>query len=204
MRSSVRLLSILFSLVSTSALGQTTWEIDPAHSSVTFAVKHLVVSTVRGEFGKFAGEAIYDEKSPVRSIVSATLDAGSVNTREPTRDAHLKGADFFDVQKFPTITFKSSKVERLGKDGYKVVGALTLHGVTKPVTLQVTGPSAPVKTPFGQTVMAVSAVGAISRKDFGMAWNKVLDSGGLLVGDEVAISIDVELVKKQAGEHAAP
>ena len=178
------------------------FDVDPAHSSVSFSVKHLVVSTVRGEFAKVSGTVSYDAKKLEATALDITIDPASVDTRDAKRDGHLKSADFFDVEKFPTVTFKSKKVEAAGKGKLKVTGELTLHGVTKPVTLSVTGPSAEVKSPFGTTVVAASATTTINRKDFGMNWNKALDSGGVMVSDEVALTIDVELVKKEAAAAA--
>ena len=174
------------------------YDLDPAHSQVGFSTKHLVVSTVRGEFGKISGTVTYDEKKPEASVVDITIDTTSINTREPKRDGHLKSADFFDVEKFPTATFKSKKVVAAGKGKLKVEGELTLKGITKPVTLAVTGPSAEVKTPFGTTIVAASATATISRKDFGMVWNKALETGGLMVGDDVQLTIEAELVKRAA------
>jgi polyisoprenoid-binding protein YceI len=178
------------------------YDIDPSHSTVGFSIKHMVISTVHGGFGKVSGTVSYDAKKVGDTVIDVTIEAGSISTSEENRDKHLKSADFFDVEKFASVTFKSKKVEAAGKGKLKVTGDLTLHGVTKSVTLAVTGPSAEVKSPFGKTVMAASATGTINRKDFGLTWNKNLDNGGLLVGEEVAISLDVELAKKEAA--AAP
>jgi len=188
-------LSCLFAPVSAMAAD---YDLDPAHSQVGFSVKHMVISTVRGEFGKVSGTVTYDAKKPAATVIDVTIDATSISTHEDNRDTHLKGADFFDVEKNATITFKSKKVDAAGKGKLKVVGDLTLHGVTKSVTLTVTGPSAEIKSPFGKTVMAASATATVNRKDFGMTWNKAMDSGGLLVGEDVTIDINAELVKKEA------
>jgi polyisoprenoid-binding protein YceI len=198
-----RILAVLIGLsaVPASALAAD-YDIDTAHSTLTFSVKHLVVSTVRGEFGKVSGTVSYDAKKLADTALDITIDPASIDTRDAKRDGHLKSADFFDVEKFATATFKSKKVEAAGKGKLKITGDLTIHGVTKPVTLAVTGPSAEVKTPFGTTVIAASATATINRKDFGMVWNKALDSGGVMVSDEVTLAIDVELVKKEAA--AAP
>ncbi len=173
------------------------YDLDPTHSQVWFAVKHLMVSTVKGEFQKVSGTVRYDPKKPEATVLDVTIDTTSINTREAKRDGHLKGPDFFDAGKFPTATFKSTKVEKAGSGKLKVTGDLTLRGVTKKVTLEVTGPSAEAKSPWGQTVVAASATGKINRKDFGMSWNKALDGGGLLVGETVDLAIDVELIKKE-------
>lgn len=177
------------------------YDIDTAHSSAGFAVRHLAVSNVRGEFAKVTGVVEYDAKDPSKTRVEATLDAASVTTRDPKRDEHLKSADFFDVAQYPVITFKSTKVEKASQ-GLKVKGDLTLHGVTRPVVLDVQGPTPEVKDPWGNVRAGASATAKINRKDFGMSFNKTLDSGGLVVGDEVAITIDVELVKKAAPAEA--
>jgi len=196
MKLSSALLVVAISLpVSASAAS---WEIDPVHSNVGFAVRHMVVSTVRGEFGKISGTVVYDEKDAAKSSVDVSIDVSSITTRNEQRDGHLKGPDFFDVQKFPTMTFKSTKVEKLGKGKLKVQGDLTLHGATKSVVLEVTGPTAEVKGPMGKFIMGASAEGKLNRKDFGVSFNKVLEGGGLMVGDEVSITIDLELDKKDA------
>ena len=189
--------SAAVALLSFPAVAATTWEIDPAHSSVTFSVKHMMVSTVRGEFGKLSGTVTTDGKDLTKATVEAAIDVTSINTRDAKRDGHLKSADFFDAEKYPSATFKSKKVAKAGK-GLKITGDLTLHGVTKEVVLEVTGPSAETKTPFGTTIMSASATTTIKRKDFGVSWNKALDGGGLLVGEEVPLAIDLELTKKEA------
>jgi polyisoprenoid-binding protein YceI len=175
----------------------TTWEIDPAHTTVSFAVKHLMVSTVRGVFGKVAGKVVLDPDNLAASNLEATIDATTIDTREPKRDAHLKSPDFFDIAKFPTLTFKSKKIAKAGK-GFKVTGDLTIHGVTKEVVLDVEPLSAPVKSPFGTTAVGTTATTTINREDFGLKWNKALEAGGVLVGKEVKITLDVELVEKPA------
>jgi polyisoprenoid-binding protein YceI len=177
------------------------YEIDPAHTSAQFAVKHMMVSTVRGAFQKVAGKVNIDETDITKSTVEATIDVASVNTRVEQRDNHLRSPDFFDVAKYPTITFKSTKVEKGAGEGMKVTGDLTIHGVTKPVVLEMEGLTPDVKDPWGGTTRGGSATTKISRKDFGMTWNKAIESGGVLVGDDVAITLDFEMKKKQA---AAP
>lgn len=170
------------------------WEIDPSHTQAQFAVRHLMVSNVRGEFGKTTGTIEIDEKDASKSSVNATIDATTINTREPKRDAHLKSADFFEAEKYPTITFKSKKVSKNG-DKLKVVGELTIRNVTKEVTLEVTS-TAEVKDPWGNTKRGFSATTKVNREDFGLTWNKALEGGGVLVGKEVQIEIEVEAAKK--------
>ncbi|MGC4114112.1 MAG: YceI family protein [Myxococcales bacterium] len=174
------------------------FEIDSSHSSAQFSVKHLMVSNVRGEFTKVSGTLELDEKDPTRSTVEASIDASSISTRDEKRDAHLKSADFFDVAKHPTITFKSKTVQRAGKGRLNVIGDLTMHGATREVVLAVEGPTAEVKDPWGNVKRGASATTRINRKDFGLAWNAALETGGVVVGEEVAITLDLELVKKAA------
>jgi polyisoprenoid-binding protein YceI len=178
------------------------FEIDSAHSGAQFSVKHLMVSNVRGAFSKVTGKANIDEKDITKSSVEATIDATTVNTNEPKRDEHLRSPDFFDTAKYPTITFKSTKVEQAGQN-LKVSGDLTLHGVTKPVVLDVEGFTTESKDPWGNTKRGGVATTKINRKDFGLGWNKVLETGGVAVGEEVAITLDLELNKKQAPAPAA-
>lgn len=181
----------------------TTWELDTAHSGVEFSVRHMMVSTVKGRFEKIKGTVELDEKDVTKSTLEVTIDLGSVNTNEPKRDGHLKSPDFFDVAKFPTATFKSTKVQKAGKNKLKVTGALSLHGVTQPVVLEVEGPTDAFKTPFGTTVRGVHATGKIDRKDFEIGWNKVLDNGGVMVGNEVSLELNAELTEKVAASPAA-
>lgn len=181
-----------------------TWEIDPSHSSIGFGVKHMMVSTVKGQFQKVTGKVEIDDKDLTKSSVDVTIDVGSITTHDEKRDAHLKSPDFFDVAKYPTATFKSTKVQKAGKDKLKVTGDLTLHGVTKPVVLEVEGPTAPFKTPFGTVVRGVHAIGKIDRKDFGIGWNKVLDNGGVLVGNEVKLDLSAELTEKAPAAATKP
>jgi polyisoprenoid-binding protein YceI len=175
-----------------------TWDLDPAHTAIEFSVKHMMVSTVKGQFEKVKGTLELDEKDITKSTVEVTIDLASVNTHEPKRDGHLKSPDFFDVAKFPTATFKSTKVQKAGKNKLKVTGELSLHGVTKPVVLEVEGPSDAFKTPFGTTVRGVHATGKIDRKDFEIGWNKVLDNGGVVVGNEISLDLNAELSEKAA------
>lgn len=168
------------------------WQIDPAHSSAQFSVTHLMISTVRGEFGAMAGTIEYDGKDVASIKVDATIDATTITTRNDYRDKDLKSDKFFDVAKYPTITFKSKKVVA-GKDGaFKLVGDLTMHGVTKEVTLDVTAPSPVVKGMRGESRVAASATAKINRQDFGVKWNATVDGGGVVVSDMVSITIDIE------------
>ena len=179
-------------LVSSAALASD-WVIDSSHSSAQFAVKHMMVSTVRGEFQKLSGTVKLDEKDVTKSVIDVTIDAASINTREAKRDGHLRSPDFFDVEKFPTITFKSTRIQKAKGNALKITGDLTMHGVTKSVTLDSEGISAPAKNPWGQLVRGATATGTINRKDFGLGWNKALETGGVLVGDDVKLEINVEL-----------
>ncbi len=172
-----------------------TWQIDPPHTNVQFAVRHMMISNVKGQFQKTSGTITTNGNDPASATIDATIDASSIDTRVDRRDAHLKSPDFLDVAKFPTITFKSTKVEADGPNKWKVTGDLTLHGVTRPVVLDVEGSGPPIQV-MGHTRAGASATAKIKRSDFGLTWNKVLESGGVMVGDDVAISIDVEAVKK--------
>ena len=172
-----------------------TWQIDPAHTNVEFTVRHMMISNVKGQFQKTSGTITTNGNDPASATIDATIDASSIDTRVDKRDAHLKSPDFLDVAKFPTITFKSTKVEADGPNKWKVTGDLTLHGVTKPVVLDVEGSGPPIQV-MGNTRAGASATAKIKRSDFGLTWNKALESGGVMVGDDVAISIDVEAVKK--------
>ncbi len=175
-----------------------TWQIDPNHSAAQFAVRHLAISTVRGAFTKVSGTVQFDDKDISKSFVEVTIDAASVDTRVPDRDKDLRSDHFFEVEKYPTLTFKSTKVEQVEAGKLKVTGDLTIHGVTKQVVLDVEGPTAPVKDPWGNQRAAANATTKINRQDFGVKWNAKMDNGGWVVGDDVAITIDVELVQKGA------
>jgi polyisoprenoid-binding protein YceI len=195
----LRNLVLAIALVATPALAHATeWTVDPAHSVASFTVKHMMVSTVRGEFGKMTGTASWSKPDYSDAQVDVTIDATTINTREPKRDAHLKSPDFFDVAKFPTLTFKSKRVEKAKEKGHvTLVGELTIHGVTKEVAFDVTGPSPEMKTPFGTVAVGAEAKAKINRKDFGLNWNKPLEqAGGVLVSDDVNIDINLELSKK--------
>ena len=175
-----------------------TWQIDPNHSSAQFAVRHLAISTVRGAFTKVTGTVQLDDTDITKSVVEVTIDAASVDTRVADRDKDLRSDHFFDVAKYPTITFKSKKVEQAGAGKLKVTGDLTIHGTTKEVVLDVDGPTAAVKDPWGNQRMAATATTKVNRQDFGVKWNATMDNGGGVVGDDVNITIDVEMVKAAA------
>ena len=173
-----------------------TWNIDPEHSAVEFKVRHLMVSNVKGVFGKVAGVVTVDDKDLTKSSVSATIDTASIDTGVAKRDTHLKSADFLEVDKYPTMTFVSTQIVKSGNTGgFKLIGDLTLHGVTRKVALDVEGPAPQIKDPMGNIRSGASATAKINRKDFGLTWNKVLEAGGVAVGDEVVINIEVELIK---------
>jgi polyisoprenoid-binding protein YceI len=198
MRRFVLFACVLLALRATALADTSVWEIDPAHTSAQFAVRHLMVSTVRGEFSKVNGTVTLNEQDPTQSTVEATIDAASLNTRIAKRDEHLKSPDFFDVARYPTITFKSKKIEAAGDGKFKVTGDLTMHGVTKEVVLNVEGTPKPIKDPTGKLRIGGGAATRINRKDFGINYNRVLETGGVVVGDEVDITIDVELTQKQS------
>ena len=186
----------LAAVLSLSAGAATTdWKIDPAHSSAQFSVRHMAISTVRGAFSKVNGAIVLDDKDISKSTVDVTIDVTTVDTREPGRDNDLRSDHFFDVAHFPTMTFKSKKVEQAAPGKLKVTGDLTIRGTTKEVVLDVEGPTAPVKDPWGNQRAAVNATAKINRQDFGVKWNAIMDNGGLVVGDDVNITIDVEMTK---------
>jgi len=172
-----------------------TYTIEPAHSSAHFKVRHLMIANVRGEFSKVSGTVKADPANPGASSVTAEIDVDSINTREPDRDKHLKSADFLDAATHPAIKFQSTKIEADGPEGYKVTGDLTIRGVTREVVLNVTGPTPEIKDPWGYTRRGAEAIAKISRKDFGLTYNPILEGGGVMVGDEVEVSLEVELVK---------
>lgn len=178
----------------TQASKTTTWTIDPSHSHAQFKVRHLMISNVRGEFQKLEGSVTFDPSKPEVATVRASIDVASINTREPKRDEHLRSADFFDVANHPTLEFVSKKV-RLADDGLEIVGDLTIRGTTREVVLAVEGPTPEQTDPWGNVRLGASATTKIKRSDFGMVWNAALETGGVVVGDEIQIHIDVELVK---------
>jgi polyisoprenoid-binding protein YceI len=173
-----------------------TWQIDPDHSSFQFKVRHLMVSNVKGDFTKVKGAVTMDDRDIFNLNVELTIDAASVNTGHAKRDEHLRAVDFFDVAKYPTITFVSKKVVKDGPDRLKVTGDLTMHGVTREVTVNVEGPTQEVKDPWGNFRRGATGTAKINRKDFGLTWNKVLETGGVVVGEDVDIFVELELIKK--------
>jgi polyisoprenoid-binding protein YceI len=193
---SMRSALVLGALTLFSAAAQaeaTPWTIDANHSQTTFVVPHMMVSEVEGQFREIKGDVKLDEKNLTKSSVEITIPAASMDTGNADRDKHLKSAEFFDVTKFPNIVFKSSKIAKAG-NAYKLTGDLTIHGVTKPITVDGTI-SEPVKNPWGKQVRAVKINGKLNRRDYGLTWNKSLDKGGVLVGDEVTLNIRLELNK---------
>jgi len=176
------------------------WTIDPGHSAATFQVRHMVVANVKGEFGGPVGTATFDPKDPSTLKIEATIDARTINTRNPDRDKDLRSNLFFDVAKYPKITFKSRSVAVQGPGKLKVAGDLTIHGVTKPVTLDVEGPTSEIKDIWGSRRIGATATTKIDRRDFGLVYNRMLEGGGAVVGDQVSIELDVELTSnKKAG-----
>jgi polyisoprenoid-binding protein YceI len=173
-----------------------TYQIDPAHTHAQFKVRHLLVSNVKGDFDKVSGTVEFDDTNPAAGKVSVTIDVASISTREPQRDAHLKSADFFDVEKFPTITFVSTGVVKSGDDSYEVVGDLTIHGVTKTVDLDVEELTPEMKDPFGLLRRGASAKTTILRSDFGIHYNAILEAGGVAISDQVHITIDIEMTRQ--------
>ncbi|TMC83244.1 MAG: YceI family protein [Chloroflexi bacterium] len=178
------------------------WEIDATHSQATFSVKHMMISTVRGHFEVLSGKLHIDEEHPDNSWVEAEVDAASINTRDAKRDGHLRSPDFFDVEKYPKITFKSTKITPTGNNEYRVTGDLTMHGVTKEETFHADY-SGQVKDLYGLQRAAFTVKGKINRKDFGLNWNVGLEAGGVLVGEDVNIEIDLAAVQKAAVQEAA-
>jgi polyisoprenoid-binding protein YceI len=191
-----RALVALLLLAAPSLAQASTWEIDSSHTSAEFLVKHMMVSNVRGQLGKVSGTISFDPKDLAKTVVDVSIDVGGIDTRDAKRDEHLKGPDFFDAAKFPTVTFKSKKTVAAGKGKLKITGDLTLHGVTREVTLDVDGPAAEVKDPWGHTKSGATASTVLHRKDFGLTWNNALDNGGVAVSDDVLVGLNVELNKK--------
>jgi polyisoprenoid-binding protein YceI len=173
-----------------------TWQIDPDHSSFQFKIRHLMVSNVKGGFTKVKGAVTMDDKDIANLSVEVMIDAASVNTGHAQRDEHLRAEDFLDVAKYPTITFISKKVMKDGQDRLKVTGDLTIHGVTREVTVSVEGPTQEVKDPWGNFRRGATGTAKINRKDFGLTWNRVLETGGVVVGEDVDIFVEIELIKK--------
>jgi polyisoprenoid-binding protein YceI len=171
------------------------WNFDPQHSHIEFAVRHMVIHTVRGWFDRFNVNINYDEQNPTNTTVEATIEAASLNTRSEQRDAHLRSADFLDAEKYPTLTFKSKRVEQSGKNRGRLIGDLTIRGVTREVALDLTN-NGQIVSPWGTTVAGFVGETKISRKEWGLTWNQILEGGSLLVGDEITITIELELHKQ--------
>jgi len=183
-------------LVAPGLLHAAPWELDPVHTGVHFKVRHLMVSSVRGDFENVSGKIVYDEADVTKSAADITIAAASINTRVAKRDEDLRGPDFLDVAKYPAIIFKSKRVDKAGNGTLKMTGDLTIHGVTKEVVLTVEGPTPAIKDPWGNQRVGGQATAKINRKDFGLVWNAALETGGVVVGDEVEITIDLEIYKK--------
>lgn len=173
----------------------TTWNLDPAHSSADFKVRHMMISNVKGSFRGLKGVLTLDQANPANSSVKASADVSTLATGDEQRDAHLKSADFFDAAKYPEITFQSTAVKSLGGDEFQVTGDLTMHGTTKSVTFAVEDLGQPGKDPWGNLRIGLTAMAKLNRKDFGLTWNAALETGGVMVGEEITITLDVEFIK---------
>ena len=190
-------------LAGPAAAATETWQIDAAHTEVGFKVQHMMVSWTKGKFEKFSGTVRVQDGDPTRApLIDIEIDPASINTNNEKRDGHLRSADFFDVKKFPKMSFTARRAKRTGKGTFDLIGLLTMHGVTQPVTLKVEGFDREVASPFGGKVMGGTATATLDRKDFGLTWNKGIEAGGVLVGDKVKIHLEIELVKPPAKKSA--
>jgi polyisoprenoid-binding protein YceI len=193
--------TVIFGLtaaVTPALLGQSaTWQIDPLHSSAQFSVRHMMISTVRGQFGGVRGTVLYDPKNLAASSVEVTIDCSTVNTGEPKRDADLKTAEFFDVAHYPVIKFKSTRIDPAGPGKLKITGNLTINAITRQVILDVEGPTEPIKDTLGREKIGASGLAKVSRKEFGILYNPIMESGGVAVSDEVTINLEIELIRTQ-------
>jgi polyisoprenoid-binding protein YceI len=187
-------LLVIFVVAVQPAVAQSAWTIDSSHSAAHFQVKHLMISTVRGEFSKMSGKIVYDGSNYASIQVEATIDVASVNTREPKRDDHLRNADFFDAATFPKISFKSKRVEKISGNRFSLIGDLTMRGITREVALNVEA-SPIIKGMSGESRMGAQATTKINRQDYGVKWNRTMDSGGVVIGDEVQITLDLEIIR---------
>lgn len=178
-----------------TATTATTWTIDPVHSIAEFRVKHMMIANVRGRFTGITGKLVYDSSDLTQSSIEASIEIATIDTRDPQRDTHLKSPDFFDAEKFPTMTFKSSRVTRKSNGNVLVAGPLTIHGTTHEVEFEVEGPTPPVKDPWGNTRIGLSATTKIDRREFGLTFNAAMETGGVLVGEEVSITLELEFVQ---------
>ena len=183
------------STLATPQTTTTTWNVDPAHSVAEFKVKHMMISNVKGHFAKVTGTLTLDESDLTRSKATTSIEAASIETRDAQRDAHLKSADFLHVEKFPSLSFSSTRISLVRDGELAVEGDLIIRGVTRKVVFNVEGPTPPTKDPWGNTRVGVSATTKINRKDYGLTWNAALETGGILVGDEVTITLEVEFIK---------
>jgi polyisoprenoid-binding protein YceI len=190
-----RLLSAALVLAASLSAQPVSWHIDPLHSLAEFSVRHMMISTVRGQFGGVKGTIVYDPKNPSASTVEATIDCTTVNTGEPKRDADLRSAEFFDIQHYPVMKFRSGKVEVVAAGELRVTGTLTINAVTRTVILKVDGPTGPIKDTQGREKLGLNATTKVSRKDFGILYNPVMETGGVAVSDEVQINLDIELIR---------
>jgi polyisoprenoid-binding protein YceI len=196
-RTGIFALATAAALAAASPAAAETWTIDPSHSGAYFSVKHMMVTNVRGEFGDLKGTVQYDPADLSGLKVEATIDAASIDTRNDKRDEHLRSADFFDTANHPAITFVSKKAVPAGDGKFRLVGDLTMRGVTKEVTLDVEGPTPPVTDPWGNVKVGATATTRINRKDYGVSWNKALDAGGFVLGDDVQVTLELQLAKKK-------
>lgn len=196
MKKSILLLIVTLLLTSVSIAATTNWNIDPTHSSASFKVKHMMISDVRGSFRDLQGTVAIDESNLANSQVDITIVATSIDTGIKKRDDHLRSADFFDVAKYPNLIFSSKQIRNIKNDKFELVGDLTLHGVTKEVVLNVAGPTVEAKDPWGNIRRAANATTKINRKDFGLGWNAALETGGVLVGEEILIELDIQFIKQ--------
>lgn len=172
------------------------WQMDKAHTDIQFAIRHMMISTVRGRFEQFSGTFDVDEADPTRSKIEVEIQVASINTKEPQRDTHLRSSDFFDIEKYPTITFKSTRIERIDENHGRVIGDLTIKDITREVSLDVEYVGQ-AKSPYGIISAGFMATTKINRKDWGLTWNVALETGGVLVGDEVKIDVELELMKQE-------
>jgi polyisoprenoid-binding protein YceI len=194
----IRFAILACSLAALGAAQETSWRIDPLHSGAHFSVRHMMISTVRGEFGGVNGTVLWDPQNPARTRIEATIDCTTINTGTVKRDEELKGPEFFDIKKYPVMKFKSTKVEPAGEGKLKMTGDLTINAITRQVVLNVEGPTGPVRDSRGREKVGASATGRVNRKEFGIIWNELMDSGGFALADEVSISLDIELIRNDA------
>lgn len=196
MKKLLRVVALVAAFALPSFAQVNSYDVDPAHSAAQFSVRHLGISTVRGQFSKVTGKVQVDEKDATKSQIDVTIDVNTLDTREPNRDKDVKSENFLDAAKYPTMTFKSKNIIAVAEGKLKMTGDLTIHGVTREVTFDVDGPSPAIKDPWGNLRRGAQATAKINRKDFGVSWNKVMDNGGMVVGDQLTITIDLEMTRK--------